>query len=102
MQISTKYQNQVLHIRLFGEMDEHTAGKVRREADECIERYTDCKTEVFDLREITFMDSTGIGFLIGRYKTYKKRGVPIFIVNPSQNTDKILEMSGVYTLIPKL
>ena len=102
MTVNASYQNDILHIRLSGEMDEHTAAYARREADSLAGRYPFCKSAVIDLREVSFMDSTGIGFLIGRYKTFQKRGVPVYVVNPTPSTDKILSMSGVYTLIPKL
>lgn len=102
MQIDAHYHNQVLHIRLSGEMDEHSALSARRKTDELADKYACCKSAVFDLKDVSFMDSTGIGFLIGRYKTFKKRGVPTYIVNPTQTTDKILTISGVYSLLPKL
>ena len=102
MTVNASFQNEILHIRLCGEMDEHTAAYARRAADALASRYLGCKSAVFDLQEVSFMDSTGIGFLIGRYKTFQKRGVPVYIANPSQSTDKILAMSGVYSLIPKI
>ena len=102
MTVQAHYNNDILHIRLSGEMDEHTAAYARRESDALITRYPYCKSAVFDLREVSFMDSTGIGFLIGRYKNFQKRGIPVYVANASQSTDKILSMSGVYTLIPKL
>ena len=102
MTIQTHYFNDVLHIRLIGELDEHNAARARREADALANAYFNCKSAVFDLREVSFMDSTGIGFLIGRYKTFQKRGIPVYVSNPTQSTDKILTMSGVYSLIPKL
>ena len=48
------------------------------------------------------MDSTGIGMLIGRYKKLKSKGVPIYIQNPSNEADKILEISGLYKIMPKI
>ena len=47
------------------------------------------------------MDSTGIGFLIGRYKKAARAGIPLFVEAPNFAADKILNMSGIYTLIPK-
>ena len=47
------------------------------------------------------MDSTGIGFLIGRYKKASRLAVPLYIENPNFAADKILNLSGIYSLIPK-
>ena len=102
MKICSTKQNGVLYIKLVGELDEHNAAAVRKEADSLVERYAQSERAVFDLGEVSFMDSTGIGFLIGRYKKLLRFGVQSYIMHPSQNTDKILSMSGVYSLIPKI
>lgn len=91
-----------LQLKLVGELDEHSAKNARREADEYADNFIGGKKAVLDLSEVSFMDSTGIGFLIGRYKKFHRLGIPLYISSPSQNTDKILLMSGVYTLIPKI
>lgn len=101
MQLITTCKNNTLYVTLRGELDEHTAGKTRREADALAEKYTFCNEVVFDLGEMSFMDSTGIGFLIGRYKTFLRYGVPCYIGNVSLPVDKILTISGIYSLMPK-
>ncbi|MBQ8291284.1 MAG: STAS domain-containing protein [Clostridia bacterium] len=103
MRVESKFLNRILYIRPSGEIDEHNATSARKEVDTLAEQYvTLAQQVVFDLGEISFMDSTGIGFLIGRYKKFHRYGVPMYIANPSQATDKILTVSGVYTLIPKI
>lgn len=102
MQISVQYQNNVLYLRLRGELDEHNALSARREADRIAEGYVGSESAVLDLGEVSFMDSTGIGFLIGRYKKFQRLGMATYLTNPTQNADKILAMSGVYTLMPKI
>ena len=102
MQICVHYQNNVLYLRLCGELDEHNAVKARQEADKIAETYLGGEKAVLDLGEVSFMDSTGIGFLIGRYKKFRRLGVATYLTNPTQTTDKILSMSGVYTLMPKI
>ena len=47
------------------------------------------------------MDSTGIGFLIGRYKKAARMGISMSVEAPNLAADKILNLSGIYTLIPK-
>ena len=54
------------------------------------------------LNELTFMDSTGIGMLLGRYKKLKKIGVPMYIENPTVNVEKMLVLAGIYEVIKKI
>ena len=102
MQIQTDYENRVLYMRLSGEIDEHNAAAARTRADKLADEHASSERAVFDLGGVSFMDSTGIGFLIGRYKRFRRYGIPVYVTNPSLSTDKILQMSGVYTLMPKI
>lgn len=102
MKIYAKVRENVLYMELSGEIDEHTASLCRKEADKLIDEYARCESAVFDLHCVSFMDSTGIGFLIGRYKKCTRLGISAYITAPSQTVDKILLMSGVYTLMPKI
>ena len=102
MQIHSDYRGKVLYMRLSGEMDEHNAASVRRAADRLADDFAGSERAVIDLKDVSFMDSTGIGFLIGRYKKFRRYGIPVYVTNPNLGTDKILQMSGVYTLMPKI
>lgn len=78
------------------------AAAARGAADGIIEQNLACNRVVFDLSGVRFMDSAGIGFLIGRYKKLKRSSTPAYIQSPDPAADKILSMSGIYSLIPKL
>ena len=82
-------------------MDEGSAALVRSELDEAIS-IGEIRKVVIEMSELKFMDSTGIGVLLGRYKKLSAVGVPIFIANPSKTIDKILTLSGVYGIMPKI
>ena len=102
MNVTAIEQGGVLFLLLEGELDEHSAAHLRRIADEKIDEYAAVQKAVFDLSRVSFMDSTGIGFLIGRYKKLKRYGISSYISKVNAETDKILSISGVYSLIPKL
>ncbi len=102
MQIQAKKQGESLYITLEGEIDERSAALARRQADKIADENIGLKEAVFDLRNVTFMDSTGIGFLIGRYKKFKRYGIPMYVTNPNLTADKILTLSGVYAIIPRI
>ena len=102
MQIQADYRNGIIYMHLSGEIDEHNAAAARSRADRLADDHASSEKAVFDLSQVSFMDSTGIGFLIGRYKKFRRYGIPVYLTNPSLNTDNILQMSGVYTLMPKI
>jgi len=102
MKITSNVSNGVLHIFLDGEIDEYSAGEARRETDRRIDESPFCEKVYFYLDRVSFMDSTGIGFLIGRYKKLQRMGARAYIVRPNAAADKVLSLAGIYTLIPKL
>ncbi len=101
MTVTGYMRDKVLHIALSGEMDECSAQPARAECDRLIEENLSVKKIIINLSEIKFMDSTGIGFLIGRYKKASRLSIPLYIEHPDFAADKILNLSGIYSLIPK-
>ena len=101
MQVNSKIYLDTLYLQISGELDEHTAHYARTTMDEQLEK-GDFKQVIIDLSQLDFMDSTGIGVLIGRYKKLKERNLPIFISNPSAQADKIFKMTALYDVMPKI
>ena len=101
MKIKSKIYNATLYLVLSGELDEHSSGYVRSEMDRSFEK-DGFNQIIIDLSELDFMDSTGIGVLIGRYNIMKKRNIPIYICNPSKHAEKIFKITGLYNLMPKI
>jgi stage II sporulation protein AA (anti-sigma F factor antagonist) len=101
VKITNKIKNDTMYICLFGELDEHTAPNARQTIDACILQ-GGFGNVVLDLSNLSFMDSTGIGVLLGRYKKIKKLGLTVCIASPSQQTDKLLKLSGIYQVMPKI
>lgn len=103
MHVRAENRGQTLYLIVSGEIDEYSVTHSRIAIDKLAdERAGRTDRAVFDLGGISFMDSTAIGFLIGRYKKFSRYGIPVYVTNLSTSTDKILQMSGVYTIIPKI
>ena len=103
MQIHAESRGRTLYMVLQGEIDEYNAAHNRLTADNIADEGAGrVERAVIDLGGVSFMDSTGIGFLIGRYKRFSKYGIPMYVTNLSATNDKILHMSGVYSIIPKI
>jgi len=92
-------EKKLLVFKITDEIDDCSVQKIRRKADYEIERYMPRKV-VFDFDSVTFMDSAGIGLIIGRYKFANMLGGKLEVANLTQNVKKIFEMSGVVKIIP--
>ena len=88
-------------MTMSGELDESNAAYSKATLDDLFlsENFNQV---IIDLSELTFMDSTGVGILIGRYKRLKQKNVPIYICNPSKHAEKIFNMTGLYNIMPKI
>lgn len=99
MNISYNSEDKLLLIQITEEIDHHTTQKIRRRADYEMERYMP-KRVIFDFDCVTFMDSAGIGMVIGRYKMVSMLGGSIAMRNVNSSIKKIFEMSGILKIIP--
>ena len=90
-----------LTIRLSGELDHSAAKDIRRELDDLIVQ-SDARKLVFDLKGLDFMDSSGIGLVIGRYKLMKRRGGSVAVSGADARIDQIFKMAGLYQLVERL
>ncbi len=98
MKITVNLRGNTLIATLSGELDHHTAKKVKDTVEEVI-RNKGVTNLIFDLSSLTFMDSSGIGVVIGRYKLIKSIGGNVAIVSTSYSVDKLLTMSGIKRII---
>ena len=98
MNINYIKKKKELCVEITEEIDHHLADKIRRRVDNEITRYMPRKT-IFDFSRVTFMDSAGIGMIIGRYKMMKLIGGSLEIKNANENATKILELSGITKIV---
>ena len=98
MEIQYLKEKKILLFRITEELDHHAVEKLRRKADYEIEKYIPRKV-VFDFNNVTFMDSAGIGLILGRFKNISVLGGKLEIINVKDTVNKILIMSGVNKII---
>lgn len=87
-------QENCLTIFLPGELDHHNAEEIRKRSDYLIDQ-NHIRYVIFDFTDTTFMDSSGIGVIMGRYKRIYMLGGEVCAVHTSERMKKILKMSGV-------
>ncbi len=100
MQVCFAMQGNAVVVKLIGELDEHSSHVVKEQLDKNLTR-GGFNAVIFDMSRLTFMDSTGIGLLLTRYKLLKDV-CQMYIKNPSRTVDKILNMSGIYQIFTKI
>lgn len=98
METIFKEEDKLLILKITEEIDHHTTEKIRRKADYEIERHMPRKA-IFDFNQVTFMDSAGIGMIIGRYKMIKMIGGSIEMINVKPSIKKIFDMCGIGKLM---
>jgi len=98
LQMNFVVKNDVLVVRVTGELDHHTAVQIRERID-CRVSDDGVMRLILDLSGLTFMDSSGIGVLIGRYKLMRSLGGTLAIVSGNVNVDKMLDLSGIRKLM---
>lgn len=87
-----------LTIYLPQEVDHHYAEEIKKEADGLIAR-KHIKYVIFDFQNTNFMDSSGIGVIMGRYRQIQLLGGEVCAVHANERVKKILHMSGMTKII---
>jgi stage II sporulation protein AA (anti-sigma F factor antagonist) len=96
--LDVEIKNDTLLVRPNGELDLGVADRFRRTLDETIEKGK-AKNLVFNLARVSFVDSSGLGVLLGRYKRVSKQGGKVFIVSPQPQVRKVLDLSGLLRIM---
>ena len=96
--ISNPLRVNVLHS---DEIDHHTAAAMRADIDAAAAAQQP-KVLRLDFSDVSFMDSSGLGVLLGRYKRVAAKGNRMYLYGANKTVDKLLKMSGIYSLIERL
>ena len=97
MQIHYDTSKSQLLVLLDGEIDHHTSVLLRAEIDAAVYAHMP-RTLILDFHQVTFMDSSGIGLIMGRYKIIQPMGGEIILQKPSPYISRVLRLAGMERL----
>lgn len=92
-----EYKGNILKIYISGEIDHHSALKLKNIIDAQILKLSP-KTAVMNFENVTFMDSSGIGLVLARYKFCQLSGTSLYVEGVNRQTQKILALAGIKTI----
>ena len=97
MKPKVSIDDDIMTLMLFGELDHHAAGNVRETADALIQQKRPKELRM-DFSGVSFMDSSGIGLIMGRYRMMQLYGGILRIINIPESLRKIMILSGLGAL----
>jgi len=98
MAVSFKYRDGCLTSMICGDIDHHSAAGIRNSIDSELSKYMPDQL-VIDFHDVTFMDSSGVGLVMGRYKNASVFGCSVSLVNMSSPVRRIMKMSGLERIV---
>ncbi len=99
MNLAFEEREDILIVHMEGELDHHTAEEVRSRIDDRIDR-TGFYKVIMDFTNVNFMDSSGIGVVIGRYKKLLLKKGKINMIGAKGAVKRVFELSGMFKIIP--
>lgn len=93
-----EHHRRTLIVRLKGELDHHTAEGVKTKMEEAILR-GNVHHVLLSLKELSFMDSSGLGVILGRYKLITARGGKMVVCDVNPAVYRLFEMSGLFKIL---
>ena len=97
MKPQVSIDDDIMTLMLFGELDHHAAGNVRETADALIQQKRPKELRM-DFSGVSFMDSSGIGLIMGRYRMMQLYGGILRVINIPESLRKIMILSGLGAL----
>lgn len=99
MKVTYNEKDKLLIFQITEEIDHHSSEKIRTRADFEIQKYIPKKL-IVDFEKVNFMDSAGIGMILGRYKMVTMFGGTMYMINVNPSVRKVFEMAGITKIIP--
>ncbi|RGX51741.1 MULTISPECIES: STAS domain-containing protein [Anaerotruncus] len=94
MSVQIDIADEILIARLIGDIDHHSAKEMRETIDEAVTRAQVRELDL-DFKDVTFMDSSGIGLVMGRYKLMQELGGSVHLVNIASHLKKVMVLAGL-------
>ena len=94
MEITWKTFDHILMVKICGDIDHHTCEMLRQQVDQALES-TNSRSILFSFAQVSFMDSSGIGMLMGRKRLLGYSGGTVSAIHVSDRLKKIMELSGI-------
>ncbi len=99
MDVKLKMAGETLVVRMRGELDHHTASGLRTKIDEKVS-CGQAANVLFNFQAVNFMDSSGLGMVLGRYRAVKEKGGRVLACSLQPPVRRVFELSGLMTRIP--
>lgn len=97
MNTEIKLSSDTVNVYLSGEIDHHNAASIREKIDECLISAKP-KRLIIDFNKVSFMDSSGIGLIMGRYRLIENTGCKMAVVNLSAHAYAVMQLAGMEKL----
>lgn len=94
VKIYVDMEKQKVTAQIYGDIDHHTAKHIRTEIDASIKEYLP-KLLIIDFSNVSFMDSSGIGLVMGRYKLMGEYSGDVLIANPPPYIRRVMQLAGL-------
>lgn len=94
MAVQIDLADELLTARIIGDIDHHSAKEMRETIDDAVLKGQVRELEI-DFRDVTFMDSSGIGLVMGRYKRMQELGGTLHLVNVASHLKKVMVLAGL-------
>lgn len=98
LQVEMEHGSKALIVRLKGELDHHTAEAVKARMEDAINR-GGASHVVVNMRDLKFMDSSGLGVILGRYKQVMGKGGKMVLCEVGPSVYRLFEMSGLFKIL---
>lgn len=99
MRVETQKVGKALVVRCGGELDMRTAPQFRQEIEEKLNNFETILSLILNFADVSFVDSSGLGVILGRYKKMAQRGGQVMLVSVPPQVRKVFELSGIFKII---